>query len=101
VLRAFRSLLKGAISARTREEELAQLEMPIWMALGFEPVPELYRSWNGTWTIVPEAQSASLVPDSLPTSIEDDMDLSRFCAAPGARLSHLSLESHGAFPAQC
>ncbi|MEP1519698.1 hypothetical protein [Ascidiaceihabitans sp.] len=29
------------------------------------------------------------------------MDLSRFCAAPSARLSYLSFESDGAFPAQC
>ncbi|WP_143514523.1 hypothetical protein [Primorskyibacter flagellatus] len=29
------------------------------------------------------------------------MDLSRFCAAPSARLSHLSFESDGAFPTQC
>ena len=29
------------------------------------------------------------------------LDLSRFRAAPSARLSHLSFESDGAFPAQC
>jgi len=29
------------------------------------------------------------------------VDLSRFCAAPGARLSHLSFEGDRAFPAQC
>ena len=29
------------------------------------------------------------------------VDLSRFSAAPSARLSHLSFESDGAFPAQC
>ena len=29
------------------------------------------------------------------------MDLSRFCAAPSARLSHVAFESDGAFPAQC
>jgi len=29
------------------------------------------------------------------------LDLSRFCAAPSARLSHLSFESDRAFPAQC
>jgi hypothetical protein len=29
------------------------------------------------------------------------LDLSRFCAAPRARLSHLPLKSDGAFPAQC
>ena len=29
------------------------------------------------------------------------LDLSRFSAAPSARLSHLSFESDGAFPAQC
>jgi hypothetical protein len=30
-----------------------------------------------------------------------ELDLSRFCAAPSARLGHLSFESDGAFPAQC
>ena len=29
------------------------------------------------------------------------LDLSRICAAPGARLSHLSFKSDRAFPAQC
>jgi len=29
------------------------------------------------------------------------LDLSRFSAAPSARLSHLSFKSDGAFPAQC
>ena len=29
------------------------------------------------------------------------LDLSRFCASPGARLSHFPFESDGAFPAQC
>ncbi|WP_168155305.1 hypothetical protein [Phaeobacter inhibens] len=29
------------------------------------------------------------------------LDLSRFCAAPGARLGHFSFEYDGAFPAQC
>ncbi len=28
-----------------------------------------------------------------------DLDLSRFCSAPGARLSHLPFKSQGAFPA--
>jgi Xaa-Pro aminopeptidase len=30
-----------------------------------------------------------------------EMDLSRFCAAPSARLSHFPLERDGAFPSQC
>ncbi len=30
-----------------------------------------------------------------------ELDLSRFCAAPSARLSHLSFEGDRAFPAQC
>lgn len=30
-----------------------------------------------------------------------EVDLSRFSAAPGARLSHLSFERDWAFPAQC
>ena len=36
-------------------------------------------------------------------SMQNDllMDLSRFCAAPSARLSHLLFEGGRAFPAQC
>ena len=30
-----------------------------------------------------------------------DLDLSRFRAAPGARLGHLAFESDRAFPTQC
>jgi len=30
-----------------------------------------------------------------------NVDLSRFCAAPSARLSHLAFESDRAFPTQC
>lgn len=30
-----------------------------------------------------------------------EVDLSRFCAAPSARLGHFPFESDGAFPAQC
>jgi hypothetical protein len=29
------------------------------------------------------------------------VDLSRFCASPGARLSDIPFECDGAFPAQC
>jgi len=32
---------------------------------------------------------------------EEHLDLSRFRAAPGARLSHLSLKGGRAFPARC
>ena len=32
---------------------------------------------------------------------EEHLDLSRFRAAPSARLSHLPFESDRAFPAQC
>ena len=35
------------------------------------------------------------------TERELKLDLSRFSAAPRARLSHLSFESDRAFPAQC
>ena len=34
-------------------------------------------------------------------TVHDEVDLSRFRAAPGARLSHLSFECDRAFPAQC
>lgn len=32
--------------------------------------------------------------------VQADLDLSQFCAAPSARLSHFPFESDGAFPAQ-
>jgi hypothetical protein len=32
---------------------------------------------------------------------KDVLDLSRFCAAPSARLGHFSFEGDGSFPAQC
>ena len=35
------------------------------------------------------------------SSASGSMDLSRFRAAPSARLSHLAFESDGAFPTQC
>jgi len=34
-------------------------------------------------------------------AVEVTMDLSRFCAAPCARLSHFPFECDGAFPTQC
>ena len=34
-------------------------------------------------------------------SLEHNVDLSRFSAAPSARLSHFPFESDGAFPTQC
>jgi Transposase DDE domain group 1 len=35
------------------------------------------------------------------TSLQTRLDLSRFCAAPGARLGHFPFEGDGAFPTQC
>ena len=35
------------------------------------------------------------------TDMIERVDLSRFCAAPSARLSHLAFESDRAFPTQC
>ena len=43
----------------------------------------------------------SLKPRKAYWSVDPELDLSRFRAAPSARLSHLSFESDGAFPAQC
>jgi hypothetical protein len=37
----------------------------------------------------------------IPSRFCKQLDLSRFCAAPSARLSHFPFESDGAFPAQC
>jgi len=41
------------------------------------------------------------VPVPIPDPDQKELDLLRFCAAPGARLSHLSFKSDGAFPSQC
>ena len=38
---------------------------------------------------------------NVPRGVQPELDLSRFSAAPRARLSHLSFESDRAFPAQC
>ena len=73
LLERAQELVGSQISARTREEGLAQLDMPIRMVLGLQPGPELYRSWNGSWTIVSEVQSASLVDGCLPSSIEKEL----------------------------
>jgi hypothetical protein len=39
--------------------------------------------------------------EAMPAAHLSSLDLSRFRAAPGARLSHLSFEGDRAFPAQC
>jgi hypothetical protein len=41
------------------------------------------------------------VSAGFPSPAGDDLDLSRFSAAPSARLSHLAFESDRAFPTQC
>jgi|GEM_PF-4340936 len=43
---------------------------------------------------------AFTAPDAL-KYVRSNLDLSRFRAAPCARLSHFSFESDGAFPAEC
>jgi hypothetical protein len=67
------ALIESQISTPTRAKELWQLEMPIRWALGLEPVPELYRSWNGAWTIIPKLESTSLIGTTLPDAISDDI----------------------------
>ncbi len=48
------------------------------------------------------ASSSEAEPRQHERSLEKNtLDLSRFCAAPGARLSHLPFEGDWAFPAQC
>lgn len=68
-----RDLVRGNLSTQTRQEELSQLEMPIRMALGLEGVPELYRSWNGSWTIVPQLECSALIDDELPSTVGEDL----------------------------
>ena len=72
------------------------------------------------WIVLTSAISVVLITSLWPKNrmeiqaLRLDLDLSRFCAAPGARLSHLPFESvplpgsgllanheRGAFPAQC
>jgi hypothetical protein len=46
--------------------------------------------------------SSKLAMDRVPSMARGlELDLSRFSAAPSARLSHLSFESDRAFPTQC
>ena len=33
--------------------------------------------------------------------VREDLDLSRICAAPSARLGHVAFEGQGAFASQC
>jgi len=40
-------------------------------------------------------------PAPISETDQKEMDLSRFCAAPSAHLSHFPFESDGAFPTQC
>ena len=47
-----------------------------------------------------QAQLSQDQYDRLVSEMEN-LDLSRFSAAPSARLSHLAFESDGAFPTQC
>ena len=49
----------------------------------------------------PYALGAILNQNTDPSVEGESLDLSRFSAAPRARLSHLSFESDRAFPAQC
>ena len=48
-----------------------------------------------------EDENAKLKRLLADTMLDNVVDLSRFRAAPGARLSHLSFEGDRAFPAQC
>ena len=41
-----------------------------------------------------------LIPDGH-VLVKTDLDLSRICAAPSARLGHLAFEGQGAFASQC
>ena len=51
-------------------------------------------------TINKKAETPSVLMDIF-ASEKPDVDLSRFSAAPSARLRHLAFESDGAFPTQC
>ncbi|QFU08784.1 hypothetical protein PARPLA_03242 [Rhodobacteraceae bacterium THAF1] len=46
-------------------------------------------------------ESGTLTKSDVRTYLDAFVDLSRFCAAPSARLGRLSFEGDGTFPAQC
>ena len=54
---------------------------------------------GNTVSLTPPRRIKIVSPAWLRTSVI--LDLSRFSAAPSARLGHLSFESDRAFPAQC
>jgi len=64
---------------------------------------------NGLFGLYPEGQvplscsrsNGSGADDEIILAVLHLLDLSRFSAAPSARLSHLPFESDRAFPAQC
>ena len=58
----------------------------------------IYYKWSKDFM---EAGKRRLAGDTARAATTGDVDLSRFCAAPSARLSHLSFECDRAFPSQC
>lgn len=50
---------------------------------------------------LPDEQDDTFLEALYAARQEDELDLSRFCAAPSARLGQLSFESDRAFPSQC
>ena len=65
---------------------------------------QLKKRWGISLGIPQALAGALVVLAGLPEFIKPfpyPVDLSRFSAAPRARLSHLSFESARAFPAQC
>jgi len=74
------------------------------LVFAFQPRDDSESDYEGRLI---EFQIRSRLQHSWATAVEavglyrGEMDLSRFRAAPSARLSHFSFECDGAFPAQC
>ena len=82
---------KVALAALKGDSTMSEL------ATQFGLNPNQIKQWKGQLL-----DGVSDVFDDKPKgSREPEVDLSRFNAAPSARLSHFPFESDGAFPAQC
>ena len=93
---------KSAANVKTAPNHI--IEFVIFDTPGFGPVPIIIRPEDDAWSDTVK-KLAELQVNKWRSSYCDpeimDVDLSRFCAAPRARLSHLSFESDRAFPAEC
>jgi ParB family chromosome partitioning protein len=68
---------------------------------GFAPLEDTPKPAKRDRAPGPMGAAVRDAAETLQGSTEAKVDLSRFSAAPSARLSHLSFEGDRAFPAEC